>query len=262
MTTTDAPAAIGDLLRGWRERRRYSQLELSTAAGVSTRHLSFLENGRSRPSREMVLRLAEVLDVPLHARNTLLVAAGFAPQYPQHDLDAPALTPIRAAIDRVLAAHEPYPAIVVDRGWDIIAANASVGPLLEGVAPHLLEQPNAIRIALHPDGVAPRTRNLGQWRAHVLARLRSQVASSGDPRLAALLAEVTGYGSDLETPPHRLDAIAVPLQLATDAGDLSFISTIATFEHALDVTVADLSIEAFYPADDATRQALLGGSDA
>jgi transcriptional regulator with XRE-family HTH domain len=258
MTTTDAPAgAVGDLLREWRERRRYSQLDLSSASGVSTRHLSFLETGRSKPSREMVLRLAEVLEVPLRARNTLLVAAGFAPHYPQHDLDAPALTPIRAAIDRVLAAHEPYPAIVVDRGWDIIATNASVGPLLEGVAAHLLEQPNAIRIALHPEGVAPRTRNLGQWRAHVLARLRSQVAASGDPRLAALLDEVTGYGSDLESPPHRLDAIAVPLQLATEAGHLSFISTIASFEHALDVTVADLSIEAFYPADDATRQALL-----
>jgi transcriptional regulator with XRE-family HTH domain len=258
MTTTDTPAgAVGDLLREWRERRRYSQLDLSSASGVSTRHLSFLETGRSKPSREMVLRLAEVLEVPLRARNTLLVAAGFAPHYPQHDLDAPALTPIRAAIDRVLAAHEPYPAIVVDRGWDIIATNASVGPLLEGVAAHLLERPNAIRIALHPEGVAPRTRNLGQWRAHVLSRLHTQVAASGDPRLAALLEEVTGYGSDLESPPHRLDAIAVPLQLATDAGDLSFISTIASFEHALDVTVADLSIEAFYPADDATRQALL-----
>lgn len=259
MSPPSTSAAAGDLLRTWRQRRRLSQLDLSVRAEVSTRHLSFLETGRSSPSRDMLLHLAEHLDVPLRERNTLLVAAGFAPVYAEHDLAAPELGAVRRALDRLLAAHEPYPAVVVNRWWDLVAGNARIGLLVEGVADHLLAPPvNVIRASLHPEGLAPRIRNLGEWRAHLLTRLQGQVERTGDARLATLLEEARGYpqrfGSDQAL--HGYDGIAVPLRVASSAGDLNLITTVATFGTALDVTVADLSIESFYPADEATRQRL------
>src|SRR4051794_11198549 len=185
---------VGLLLRDWRRRRRLSQLDLALDAGVSTRHLSFVETGRSRPSPEMVVHLAEQLDVPLRDRNRLLLAAGYAPAYRERTLDQPELGPIREAVDRVLAAHEPYPAVVVDRGWNLVASNASVAMLLDGVPPELLEPPaNVLRISLHPEGVAPRIVNLGEWRAHLLERLAREVALTGDPDLVALHDELRAY---------------------------------------------------------------------
>src|SRR3954468_1010487 len=185
---------VGLLLRGWRRRRRLSQLDLALEGGVSTRHLSFVETGRARPSPEMVVHLAEQLEVPLRDRNRLLLAAGYAPTYRERALDEPDMGPVREALDRVLVAHEPYPAVVVDRGWNLVASNASVGLLLAGVAPHLLEPPaNVLRISLHPEGVAPRIVNLGEWRAHLLERLQRQVALTGDPELAALHDELSAY---------------------------------------------------------------------
>jgi transcriptional regulator with XRE-family HTH domain len=255
MTTTEH---AGALLRGWRQRRRLSQLQLSLAADVSARHLSFVETGRSQPSRALLLRLAEQLDVPLRERNTLLVAAGYAPSYRERALDDAGLRAVRAAVDRLLAGHEPYPAVVVDRWWTMVAANSSIALLVEGVAPALLEPPvNVLRATLHPDGLAPRIRNLGQWRAHVLTRLRGQVERTADERLAALLTELSGYG----TPPaegstHGYDGVAVPLRISSSRGDLNLLSTVATFGTALDVTLDDLSIESFFPADDATRERL------
>jgi transcriptional regulator with XRE-family HTH domain len=250
---------IGTLLREWRERRRLSQLDLALGAGVSARHLSFIETGRSRPSAEMVMQLAEHLDVPLRDRNGLLLAAGYAPAYGQRGLDEPEMGPVRDAIERVLRGHEPYPAVVVDRHWGLVAGNAAVPLLTAGVAEHLLEPPvNVLRLSLHPEGMAPRIVNLGEWRAHLLDRLGRQAVASGDPALFALHDELAdypggggGHSADLEA-----GAIAVPLRVRTDAGELSFISTAATFGTALDVTVSELSIESFFPADEQTARAL------
>src|SRR4051794_2992024 len=248
---------VGLLLRDWRRRRRLSQLDLALDAGVSTRHLSFVETGRARPSAEMVVHLAEQLDVPLRDRNRLLLAAGYAPAYRERALDEPELQPVREALDRVLAAHEPYPAVVVDRGWHLVAANASLTALLEGVAPELLAPPaNVLRISLHPDGLAPRIVNLGEWRAHLLERLARQIALSGDPELAALHDELSGYPSPDGAPRATGGEIAVPLRLRTDAGELAFVSTVSTFGTAVDITVAELSIESFFPADAQTADAL------
>jgi transcriptional regulator with XRE-family HTH domain len=256
MSTLEAP--LGSLLRDWRRRRRLSQLDLALEAGVSARHLSFLETGRSKPSRDMVLHLSEQLEVPLRDRNQLLLAAGFAPAYSERPIDAPEMTAVREALDRILKGHEPYPAVVVDRWWDLAAANASIGLLTSRVAPHLLEPPaNALRITLHPDGMAPHILNLPEWRAHLLDRLRRQVAVTNDDRLAALYAEVAEYpGGEAELAPHE-PGIAVPLRIEADHGQqLAFFSTIATFGTAVDITLAELSIEAFFPADEATAQAL------
>jgi transcriptional regulator with XRE-family HTH domain len=248
--------AVGSLLREWRQRRRLSQLELALSSGVSSRHLSFVETGRSRPSAELVLHLAEELDVPLRDRNHLLLAAGYAPRFAEHDLDAPELGPIREAIDLLLRGHEPYPALVVDRHWGLVAANRALGALLGGVAPHLLEPPvNVLRVSLHPDGLAPRIVNLRQWRAHLLERLAREAFASGDPALAALHEELRGYGE----PAEGADAatyIAVPLRLRHGDGELSFISTKTTFGTAVDVTVAELAIESFFPADEQTAAAM------
>jgi transcriptional regulator with XRE-family HTH domain len=252
-------ARVGTLLRDWRRRRRLSQLDLALEAGVSARHLSFVETGRSRPSAEMVLRLAEQLEVPLRERNALLLAAGYAPRYGELDLDDPALAPVKRAIDIVLAGQEPCPAIVVDRQWGLVAANAPVGLFLEGVAPALLEPPvNCLRQALHPDGLAPRIRNLGEWRGHLLSRLDREIALSGDPALAALHEELLGYpGAPYEHDESVDGDIVVALRLATvDGEELCFFSTVATFGTAIDVTVAELSIESFFPADAATAEAL------
>ncbi len=252
MTAIADRAPLGDLLRDWRTRRRMSQLDLALEAGVSARHLSFLETGRSRPSREMVLRLCEELEVPLRDRNRLLLAAGFAPAYDERPLEAPEMEPVRRAVAQVLTGHEPFPAAVVDRWWNLVAANRNVSLFLEGVAAHLLEPPvNVLRVSLHPEGMAPRIVNLAEWRGHLLDRLRREVAATADGRMAELLAEVEGYPRPRESapprPPHG--AIAVPLVLRHGEQELAFFSTVATFGTAVDVTVAELSIEAFFPAD-------------
>jgi transcriptional regulator with XRE-family HTH domain len=249
------PPAVGDLLRGWRQRRRRSQLDLSLGAGVSARHLSFVETGRARPSREMVLRLAEELDVPLRERNELLVAAGFAPVYGQRPLDGPDLAAVRAGIDRVLAATEPFPAVAVDRRWQLVAGNRGVPLLTEGADPRLLEPPvNVLRLALHPDGMARRIANLPQWRSHLLHRLAREVRLTGDTELAALHRELAALPGG--TDPRPPDGIAVPLRIRTGDAQLSFLSTVTTFGTAVDVTAAELSVEAFLPADERTAEAV------
>lgn len=250
---------VGALLRDWRRRRRLSQLDLALDAGVSARHLSFLETGRSRPSSDMVLHLAEQLEVPLRERNQMLLAAGYAPVYGQRTLDDPEMQPVREAIELVLRAHEPYPAAVVDQQWELLAGNRGVGLLTEGVAPHLMEPPvNALRVTLHPEGMAPRILNLAEWRAHLLARLERQMAVTGNPALATLHEELSSYPA----PPLRqasrglADEIVVSLRMATGDRELSFFSTITTFGTAVDITVAELAIEAFFPADAATAEHL------
>jgi transcriptional regulator with XRE-family HTH domain len=256
VTAVDRPA-FGALLRQWRQRRRVSQLDLAIAADVSARHVSFLETGRSRPSREMVLRLAERLEVPLRDRNPLLLAAGFAPSYPARPLDDATMAPARAAIDAILAGYGPYPAVVVDRGWDLVAANASA-TLFTGLAsgPLLAPPVNVLRLSLHPDGLAGRIANLAEWRGHVLGRLAREAAASADPGLAALHAELAAYPGGTAPAPEQ--AVAVPLRLRVADGELAFLSTVTTFGTALDITLAELSIEAFLPADAATAAALRG----
>ncbi|MBY8875209.1 helix-turn-helix transcriptional regulator [Micromonospora sp. PLK6-60] len=262
--TATAPASVatpvGESLRRWREVRRLSQLELSLRAEISTRHLSFVETGRSRPSREMVLRLAGPLDLPLRERNRLLLAAGYAPAYPETALAAPRMAAVRAAVRQVLAGHEPYPAAVVDRGWHLVDANRSLGLLTDLVAPELLAGPvNVLRVSLHPDGLAPHIANLGEWRGHLLSRLGRQIELTGDAELAALEEELRGYPCEDREPVVELPGpgeIVVPLRLRHDGGELVFLSTIATFGTPLDVTLAELSIESFYPADEHTAAVL------
>jgi transcriptional regulator with XRE-family HTH domain len=258
--TATALPTFGAQLRDWRRRRRLSQLDLALEAGVSTRHLSFIETGRSRPSAEMVLHLADQLDVPLRERNQLLLSAGYAPAYAQRGLDAPEMGPVREAMEQVLRGHEPYPAVVVDRHWGMVAANAAVALLTEGVAADLLEPPaNVLRIALHPEGMAPRIVNLAEWRAHLLERLGREAVVTGDPALATLHAEVAAYPhpepAAVSRNPGAAD-IAVPLRIRAGDEELSLISTVTTFGTATDVTVAELSIESFFPADAATAEAL------
>lgn len=244
------------MLRGWRQRRRLSQLDLALEAEVSARHVSFIETGRSAPSRAMVLRLASVLEMPQREQNRMLIAAGLAPAYTERSLDAPDMTAVRAGVQRVLDAYEPYPCVVVDREWWILQSNAGAAVLLDGVAAHLLERPNALRIALHPDGLAPRIRNLAQWRTHLAARLRREVASGGSAALGELLAEIDNYMGGFDDSPD-LGGVAVPLELETaDGRVLRFLSMVTTFGTALDLTAAELSIEAFLPADEQTAAAL------
>ena len=251
---------FGALLRDWRQRRRVSQLDLALEAEISSRHLSFMETGRSRPSRDMVLRLAEQLDMPLRDRNALLLAAGYAPVYSEKPLQDPSLGPVRAMIERVLKGHEPFPALAIDRHWTLVAANAAVAPLLEGCDAKLLAPPvNVLRLSLHPAGLSGRIVNLPEWREHLLERLRRQVAHSGDPALAALLAELAAYPaphSDRRPSASVIADVAIPFQLATPQGVLSFLSTSMVFGTPRDVTVAELAIEAFLPADDFTAAAL------
>ena len=252
-------AGVGDLLRDWRQRRRLSQLELAGDAEISTRHLSFLETGRSVPSRSMLLRLAERLDMPLRARNEMLNAAGFAALYTERPLDAPEMSVARRTIDAVLDAHAPFPALAVDRHWTLVASNAAVTALLAGVSAEMLQGAvNVLRLSLHPDGLAPRIVNLAEWRAHLLARLQQQVERSGDAQLAALHAELAAYPTRGDAPVHDAGAIAVPLRLRVDglAEPLSLISTTTVFGTPVDVTLSELALECFYPADDATRAAL------
>ncbi len=263
MTTSERPQRdVGQLLRTWRERRRLSQLDLAGRAAVSTRHLSFVETGKSRPSRELVLHLSDELDVPLPERNTLLLAGGFAPVYRETPIDDPEMEPVRRALDRVLAGHEPYPAIVVNRRWELVMANDALGLLIEGVDPELLEPPvNVLRIALHPRGVAPMVVNFDEYSSHLVSRLRRQVDRTADPDLTALYEEVQEY-PDVAVDPSRFEAdaaahdLVLPMKLDHPAGHLSFFSTIATFGTAIDITLEDLAIEAFFPADEATGEVL------
>jgi transcriptional regulator with XRE-family HTH domain len=256
VTAARTPTApFGTLMRDWRRRRRVSQLELAIAARVSSRHLSFIETGRSAPSRAMVMRLAAALEVPPREQNHLLVAAGLAPVFAERPLDDPEMAAVRDGVEQVLAAYQPYPCIAVDRGWRILRANAGAAVLFDGVAAHLLEEPNALRIALHPDGLAPRIRNLPQWRHHVVGRLRREAALSGSAQLSALLAEVESYPGGVDET-HDLGGVAVSLELLRDGRLLRFLSTVTTFGTALDLTAVELSIEAFLPADDATAAAL------
>lgn len=253
--------SVGSLMRKWRERRGLSQLALAVKAEVSSKHLSFVETGRSVPSREMVLHLSELLEVPLRDRNGLLVAAGYAPTFKARPLADPALAQARRAIEIVLRGHEPYPALAVDRHWTLISANRAIAPLLAGVAPQLLQSPvNVLRLGLHPEGIAPRIVNLGEWRAHLLARLRREVEISADATLATLLRELESYGprpaSGRGEPAHDRDAIIVPLRLRSERGVLSLMSTTTVFGTPIDVTLAELAIESFFPADDATAALL------
>jgi transcriptional regulator with XRE-family HTH domain len=250
---------VGEILREWRRRRRLSQFDLALEAGVSSRHLSFVENGRSRPSAEMVLRLAEHLDVPLRDRNRLLLSAGYAPAFAQRDLDAPDMGPVRDAIEQLLRAHEPYPALVIDAHWGLVAANRAVTPFLDGVAAHLLEPPvNVLRLSLHPQGLASRIVNLHEWRSHLLDRLSREAIASGDGALMALHDELSVYpagGPGSAVDPAFAD-VAVPLRLSHGGCELAFISTRTTFGTATDVTVAELSIESFFPTNRETREAM------
>ncbi|WP_439493462.1 helix-turn-helix domain-containing protein [Bosea sp. (in: a-proteobacteria)] len=258
-------AAIGPLIRDWRQQRRLSQLELALEAEISQKHLSFVESGRSQPSRDMVLLLAEHLGVPLRERNTLLLAAGYAPVYLERALEDPALQAAKAAIDLILTGHEPYPALAVDRHWTLLAANAAVAPLLALVVDAELLRPpvNVLRLALHPGGLAAATVNFDEWRAHILARLRQQVRIAADPVLADLLAELLAYpassvgsGSGRVPMPVVEPAIAVPLRLRVGDGVLSFISTTTVFGTPVDITLSELALETFFPADAATGAAL------
>jgi transcriptional regulator with XRE-family HTH domain len=260
LMTAPAPstAPVGALLRQWRQRRRLSQLDLASDAAISTRHLSCLETGRAQPSRQMLMRLAERLEVPVRERNTLLTAAGYAPMYRERALDDPALAAARRAVDVLLKAHEPAPALAVDRHWTLVSHNRAVAPFLAGASPALLQPPvNVLRLSLHPEGLAPRIVNLAQWRAHLLSRLRQQVAASGDAVLAALLDELSAYPPG---EPHdagsEAGGVIVPLQVRTDAGVLSFISTTTVFGTPVDITLSELALETFFPADEATAQAL------
>ncbi|MFF8605956.1 helix-turn-helix domain-containing protein [Streptomyces sp. NPDC015346] len=260
MTTVATGTGVGPLLRGWRERRRLSQLELALRADSSARHISFVETGRSRPSEDMVLRLAEQLDVPVRERNALLLAAGYAPRFTESTLDDPRLDTLREGIEQLLAGYDPYPALVVDGSYTVVAANESIGMLLTGVPDHLLTPPmNAMRITLHPEGLAPRIRNLREWRGHLLAQMERQIALARSEALRELyeevaaypLPEATGEPGDREDP-EPYPYFALPMRIEHDGRVLSFVSSISTFNTPMDVTVAELAIETFLPADPAT----------
>lgn len=243
-------------LRERRTRRRLSQLDLSLRAGTTQRHISFLESGRSEPGREMVVRLAESLDLPLRERNGLLLAAGYAPAYPQTPLDDPALAPVRTALSHILAGHLPYPAIVIDRYGDLVAANAAFELITDGAAAGLLEPPmNVYRLALHPEGLAPRIMNFGEWARHILERLHAEAMHNPDERLAGLHAELEEYVPERPVQPGHL-GFAVPLRLTSPDGELNLITTVTTFATAVDITLAELKLEAFLPTDETTTSIL------
>lgn len=260
MTTAAAPHSVGELLRAWREQRRLTQLDLALQAEVSTRHLSFVETGRAAPSREMVLHLAEQLEVPLRERNQLLLAAGYAPLYSQKGLDSPDLAPVRAAVHNVITAHEPNPAVIVDRHWNLVDANSAVSLFLEGVAAELRTPPvNVMRLSLHPLGVSSRIINLAQWRAHLLGRLRREIGQTADAELVRLYTEVRGYqshleSSQLETP--DAGEVVVPLRFRAGDQELVFFSVVAAFGTPLDITVEEMALELFFPANPSTATVL------
>ncbi|MFB4267644.1 helix-turn-helix domain-containing protein [Nonomuraea sp. GTA35] len=256
MTVPTKPDRFARELRRWRTRRRFSQLDLAIRADTTQRHLSFLEQGRSRPGRAMVVRLAESLDLSLRERNGLLLAAGFAPVYTESRLDAPELGPVREALERILEGHLPYPAAVVRPYGELVAANAAFGVLGEGVAPALLEPPvNVLRLALHPEGMARRVENLAEWGRHITGSLREQALRSPDPGLDEFIAELDGYLPELDPPAEHL-GFAVPLRLRAPEGELRLISTLTSFATAVDVTLSELRLEAFLPADEATAKIL------
>ena len=257
MTSVTAPARpVGQLLREWRERRRLSQLDLAIQAEISTRHLSFVETGRSRPTPEMIVKLTEHLDVPLRERNQLLLAGGYAPRYPERGLDAPELAGVREALRLVLSGHEPYPALVVNRWWELQDANSAVAVITTGCAPDLLAPPvNVLRLSLHPDGMAGRIVNLAQWRGHLLEQVRRRAEQTGDPRLRELHAELLAYPGGVDTTLPATNVV-LPLRLRHETGELSLFSIAATVETAADVTVEELVIESFYPADPETAARL------
>ncbi|MFE6756047.1 helix-turn-helix domain-containing protein [Streptomyces sp. NPDC057684] len=253
-------SGIGPLLREWRERRRVSQLELALRADSSARHLSFVETGRSRPSEELVLRLAEHLDVPVRERNALLLAAGYAPRFAETPLDDPSMGALREGLDRLLHGYEPYPALVVDATYTVVAANRGIAMLMEGIPESLLTPPlNAMRLTLHPEGLAPRIRNLREWRGHLLAQMERQIALDRSEALRAVYDEVKAYpvadregGGDDGGSGGAVPYFALPMVIEHDGQVLSFVSSISTFNTPMDVTVAELAIETFLPADPAT----------
>jgi len=253
------PSPVGVQLREWRSRRRLSQMDLALDADISTRHLSFIETGRARPSPDMIQRLADRLDVPHRARNALLLAAGYAPDYAEKALDSPEMAGVRKVIDHILKGHEPYPAIAVDRHWNMVASNNAIGILIEQISPHLLQPPvNVIRLALHPEGLAPQIANFSEWRSHILDRLERQIEASADPGLAALREEVAAYPSRCNDNEGGMEnPIAVPLLLDTVVGRVAFVSTITIFGTPVDVTLSELAIEAFFPADAQSAEMLL-----
>jgi transcriptional regulator with XRE-family HTH domain len=248
------PVHVGEHLREWRQRRHLSQLDLAVDAEISARHLSFVETGRAAPSREMVLKLAERLDVPLRERNVLLVAAGFAPAFPQRSLDDPMLKSARRAIDLVLKAHEPNPALAYDRHWNLVTANRMVAPLLDGIPERLMGQPfNILRLAFHPEALAPRTVNLAEWCGHLLERLHRQCEATADPELIKLYNDLKAFPLPARTAPLPPDNnVAIPLKLRHNGEVLSFISTTMVFGTPVDVTLSELALETFFPADDLT----------
>jgi transcriptional regulator with XRE-family HTH domain len=247
------PVPVGRLLRSWRERRMLTQLELALRAEVSARHLSFIETGRSRPTSEMILRLAQQLEVPLRERNVLLLSGGYAPAFPANRLADPPMQAVHEAIEQVLRAHQPYPAVVIDTSWELVAANDAVPLLTEGAAAALLEPPvNVLRLSLHPEGMAPRIANLAEWRAHLLDRLNRDIESTAAPALIALRDELRGYPSPPPGSQPDTRAILVPLRLRVRDTVLSLFSTTTVFGTPRDVTLSELAIESFYPADAAT----------
>jgi transcriptional regulator with XRE-family HTH domain len=264
VTTTTSPSLhqpVGELLRHWRENRRLSQLELALQAEVSTRHLSFVETGRSSPSRDMVLRLAEQLDVPLRERNLLLLNAGYAPVFAETAFDSPRMSAVRQALRQVLTGHEPYPAIVVDRHWNLVDANASVSLFTDLIDKDLLAPPlNVLRVSLHPAGMAPHIVNLGEWRAHLLGRLRRQIALTADPDVQRLYDELRAYPCPRPEPevtlPDGSGDVVVPLRIRQGGRELAFFGIVASFGTPIDITVAELAIESFFPADPVTAEAL------
>jgi transcriptional regulator with XRE-family HTH domain len=247
------PVHVGDHLREWRQRRHLSQLDLAGEAEISARHLSFVETGRAAPSREMVLKLAERLDVPLRERNVLLVAAGYAPAFPQRALDDPALNAAREAINLVLRAHEPNPALAYDRHWNLVSANRMVAPLLAGIPQRLLGQPfNILRLAFHPEALAPRTVNLAEWCGHLLERLHRQCEATADPELIKLYHDLKAYPIPARAAPLSADNVAIPFKLRHQGEVLSFFSTTMVFGTPVDITLSELALETFFPADDLT----------
>jgi transcriptional regulator with XRE-family HTH domain len=249
----DFPAA----LRGWRTRRRVSQLELALRAGTTQRHVSFIEGNRSAPGRGMVVRLAEALEVPLRERNALLLAAGYAPAYPETRFDDPALEPVRAALERILDGHLPFPAVIADRHGDVVSANAAFWTLVEDADQELLVPPvNVARLLLHPRGLAPRIVNLDEWAWHVVDALHRETLRNPNPELEALAAEVEQLVPDRREPAPDHLGFAVPLRLRSPAGELALLTTLMHFGTAVDVTVAELRLEAFLPADAATAALL------
>ncbi len=259
-----ATLTIGPLMRDWRTRRGRSQLDLSLDVGVSTRHLSYVETGRSKPSPELVLAVAEHLDVPLRERNTMLLAAGFAPRYSRRELDAPEMQPVVSALQRMLDAHDPFPGVVIDRVWNVVLANQAAAALTAGLPAAVSGPPgNVFRMCLHPAGLAARTVNFTAWARYLLRQLRRTIVLTGDDELAALEAEVLGYPNVAELPRDRRSdrgeepALLVPFELAVDdVTTWSFFTTLTTFGTPLDVTLEELSVELFFPADRETARAV------